>query len=1572
MHTCSGPTCDFTQDRTTAHLLHHVRNRITTHLKPEDMRIMPKRADFQSPVLVRRMADTIAKMAPLHFMPHTNVDSTEWVRGEDGERSAEYRLHINGILPDSSRVQLQVHGALPVFGVCVSDGEKPAKFVSAMIGRIASARINTVKHEIVELYRIRTFQKAKSKWMIITFPTLKYRTDFRRLIEQYNQQRIESGLVPLETCEDDASNYFAVIARKWGISTAGWNTVMNYTPIDPPPNIRYAFSVSIEDIRPTPPAELTAAIDARDEWGDALKHGRVMEAQWDIETYRRIVSAQPPTPADRDYTIFTLCTAYSWHSDMPTSLVVGFVDGPCRVRPEHGIIVFICRNERETLGTWSAVHSRLNPDIISAFNGGNFDWPVTIEKMRRYGQLCGLDNALGCNARPRTSDADVRKWCFRSETIKIDAENNHELAVVAQFNGVIDVDVLPTMLRLFPRAEVPKLASLNFFLSKMKLPSKEDMPYTRMFRIYERAAKMRSLSCHCIVGGRQAAPLQTREHALRLPARESDDGAARESDDGIVRKMPALPIPVKCTMGEETFNSTCECHNHVRELDYRLREGMSYHDDECYSDDLHPEIDDRCCYCTKYNRNLDDMGDVVYYCAVDCIRPHELCVKRLIVVDKRELSTLSYVSLYDSYYRADGMKVRNLIGNAAHRFGIAFSNSRPDVGDSDRTHYPGAWVGFPEKTLNREDPVSGVDYSSLYPSLMMCYNLSLDMLVRDRATANALIAEGYNLHHIGPFTYECGEKKGASTNRKFTVEGWTVRHSGILEPEKDTRTVTTYRRRAKYTLPDGSTLTAYDDESLPPRPGTLSPGTMPAEIASHLRGKSPVPALDVAYTYEPVYGRDRLPGERMGLLPYVVRGLFERRKPVKARWQHYVDLLDQMEKAGTHSIYCKFTGGTISHEECEQNMNYVDAKQKAIKVLSNTFYGESGNYRSPIFEVICAAGTTLAGVANITRVRHMVERLGCHLHYGDTDSLYLSPPRRMFRSMRDEYELAMATAAREAAQHGIMHADPRAVATETDSQGALTPAAKYKAARTAARLAYWEVKVRETMRYMNELTAEISLFLMRNNGTTFLNMAYEEVGMPTWFAGMKKYIMAAHMKVINFYPNTYMTRGMEYIKQGQTPFAATINPKMVRNIMIADNELEPIDLVTDLVREYPFDKIPADQLALKSRYKPDKKTVPVHTFVARMRILYAHYTATDPVRAALYTIPEPGDKFTYIIAKKPITYNLRGNKIEPKKGDKMEFLRVYNALNGQPDCDIELDIDWYMKSAFIGVFARYIAYEPQFQCAGYDLTDREQYKIADAKSIDAASAYLGAIYDARVGFVKTAAAAVGREYRSAFTRLNKAVKTRASESLGRAGILYHEIAETALEKPLGKTLIDMARENPPHPNGGDIAAALIEKADGDPWRVWTYYVNNRSDKSICAIRMRKVCERITALEREIVTHAPRITASAQATNTVLTTFINHSRTIGADGATPNDQAIDSICSVADADAIRHMYSLWSDLRALEGERMTIDEMTNAVMLAKAGNVAAVPADIATRGYRNVAREEARIMARTPISAIEWA
>ncbi|PKC51188.1 hypothetical protein RhiirA1_306159, partial [Rhizophagus irregularis] len=67
----------------------------------------------------------------------------------------------------------------------------------------------------------------------------------------------------------------------------------------------------------------------------------------------------------------------------------------------------------------------------------------------------------------------------------------------------------------------------------------------------------------------------------------------------------------------------------------------------------------------------------------------------------------------------------------------------------------------------------------------------------------------------------------------------------------------------------------------------------------------------------------------------------------------------------------------------------LDAKQYALKVYMNTFYGTAGDSKSSFFLRALAGGVTSAGQRNIKLVADFVKRKGFGIKYGDTDSLYL-------------------------------------------------------------------------------------------------------------------------------------------------------------------------------------------------------------------------------------------------------------------------------------------------------------------------------------------------------------------------------------------------------------------------------------------------------------------------------------------------------------------------------------------------------------------------------------------------------
>ena len=71
-------------------------------------------------------------------------------------------------------------------------------------------------------------------------------------------------------------------------------------------------------------------------------------------------------------------------------------------------------------------------------------------------------------------------------------------------------------------------------------------------------------------------------------------------------------------------------------------------------------------------------------------------------------------------------------------------------------------------------PMSGLDYLSLYPSLIMAYNLSPEYLIIDKDYKDKIQQKGYNIHNI-KFEYNYENYLGEKNSKD--ILGWTVRHN---------------------------------------------------------------------------------------------------------------------------------------------------------------------------------------------------------------------------------------------------------------------------------------------------------------------------------------------------------------------------------------------------------------------------------------------------------------------------------------------------------------------------------------------------------------------------------------------------------------------------------------------------------------------------------------------------------------------------------------------------------------------------------------------------------------------------
>ncbi|RIA83664.1 hypothetical protein C1645_833451 [Glomus cerebriforme] len=105
----------------------------------------------------------------------------------------------------------------------------------------------------------------------------------------------------------------------------------------------------------------------------------------------------------------------------------------------------------------------------------------------------------------------------------------------------------------------------------------------------------------------------------------------------------------------------------------------------------------------------------------------------------KEVTSIAYITLFDTHYYAIGKKVCNLLGAEAWVQNILFTMKAFEQKESGK--YLGAYVFPPEKGLENKYPVTGLDFAFLYPSIIMNYNLSPEKIVSRLLEADVLKRE---------------------------------------------------------------------------------------------------------------------------------------------------------------------------------------------------------------------------------------------------------------------------------------------------------------------------------------------------------------------------------------------------------------------------------------------------------------------------------------------------------------------------------------------------------------------------------------------------------------------------------------------------------------------------------------------------------------------------------------------------------------------------------------------------------------------------------------------------------------
>ncbi|CAI2188895.1 17631_t:CDS:2, partial [Funneliformis geosporum] len=327
----------------------------------------------------------------------------------------------------------------------------------------------------------------------------------------------------------------------------------------------------------------------------------------------------------------------------------------------------------------------------------------------------------------------------------------------------------------------------------------------------------------------------------------------------------------------------------------------------------------------------EQMCKIAKYCIIDALSCQQLMIKHNVINEYREVASIAFISLFDTHYFAIEMK-----------------------------------------GLKNKRPVTSLDFASLYPSLIMTYNLSPDKIILSRKHAESLRGSEHN---------NIPEEKG-----------------------------------------------------------------LYAKILEYLSSKW--------------------------------NEIKKRLAPLKERKEDMELVIGLMNK---------------EYDSVCFDYSCFDAKQNALKVYMNTFYGTAGDSKSSFFLCELAEGVTSAGQRNIKLVADFIKNKGFGIKYGDTDFLYLVCPKECFQECDEAYYNG----------NGISKEE------------------------------YWSRIVQISMEEIGILRDEVNTFLREDNGSSYLKMAYKEVLFLVVFTGKKKYYGIPHESKPNFNKELFI-RGVEIVDNSHT------------------------------------------------------------------------------------------------------------------------------------------------------------------------------------------------------------------------------------------------------------------------------------------------------------------------------------------------------------------------------------------------------------------------------------------------------
>lgn len=304
-------------------------------------------------------------------------------------------------------------------------------------------------------------------------------------------------------------------------------------------------------------------------------------------------------------------------------------------------------------------------------------------------------------------------------------------------------------------------------------------------------------------------------------------------------------------------------------------------------------------------------------------------------------------------------------------------------------------------------PITGLDFASLYPHLIMTYNLSPEFIIsketsdgsfeKMRDIAMQAVQNNHDLHKIN-FTY-------GDTN----ILGYSVRHDNNMNSNNQIHSTEESNEapnsdsdvKAQFGIYPTLLKELYDKRSILKKPKLYyeilkehfeklnDNATQNNKIVEFIKKNNLNQinqSFDALIELEPAFLYAKEICDVQEMLTFTKKESID-----SILMDDAVDfvvqklgMINTTENINKIREILNHDNDELTFDDVELYFAYYDSKQKALKVMMNTLYGESGNKISPFYILTLAGGITSAGQYNLDLISNACKDLKCSVKYGDS------------------------------------------------------------------------------------------------------------------------------------------------------------------------------------------------------------------------------------------------------------------------------------------------------------------------------------------------------------------------------------------------------------------------------------------------------------------------------------------------------------------------------------------------------------------------------------------------------------